>query len=189
MIAYHYSATYTDAPSLIRDYRKVTLRVQPMLKALQKGRDWFEVFLLHEQYLAQRAAEQGGFRNYEKDATEAVFEYIRQREFAGNSISRIDCVYFCRDLDDAIKAVYADWLNCEDAKKEDIKMLEVRIDDDHWQEYDQVCYDEAYELMKTHRITEAMDWARRYFSGYRTEKPLLELLSNGENQVLRRIEY
>lgn len=189
MIAYHYSVDYTDAPSLLPDFKKKSRRVIPMLRALEKGRDWFEIFLLHEQYLAVQAEEDGGFRNYVKDAVEAVFEYIRKTEFAENSISRINCVYLCRNFDSTVHALYDDWINCGDCTKEDVKLLEVQVDDNCCQEYDQVFYDQAYELMQTHSIDEAMECARRYFSHQLSQTPMLELLSDGENQILRRLEY
>ena len=189
MIAYHYSISYREGSSLINDYDKKSQTVEPFLMALRNGRDWFDLLLLTEMYHARLAEREDKFHNYVKDATEAVFEYVRETEFAKNSASRINCVYYFADLSAAVKAAYADWIDCGDATKEEVKMLEVQVADGSVFEYDQVFYDRAYELMKQHDVTNALACARHYFASDKTEAPILEYLSSGTNHIIQEISY
>lgn len=189
MIVYHYSLTYQGDKALINDYAKKSLTVKPMLLALQKGQDWFEIFLLEEMYRARLIEEAGGFHNYVKDATEAIFEYVRQTAFANHSVSRINCVYYCASLPDAIQAAHEDWIDCGDATKEEVKILEVQVADESVFEYDRQWYDRAYEVMKQHDIATAMTCAKQYFAGNKTDAPIFEYLSAGDNRVLREVDY
>lgn len=189
MVLYHYSVTYKGDPQLTNDYNKRRLTAEPMISALRKGVDWFEVLLLGEQYHARLMAEKGKFYNYVKDAAEALFEFIREREFPDSSVSRLGCVYYFPDLSSAVKAAYEDWIDCGDLTKDEVKILEVQVSDGGIYEYDQEFYNRAYELMKEHRIAEAAECARKYFSGEKTDSPIPEILSGGENTVIREIEY
>ncbi len=194
MLLYHYSPTWNGDTSLTNDYHQKYKLVEPMLLALRNGRDSFKTLLFTVLYI-QRAntdwelSKEYCLFNYEKDASEAVFEYIRETEFAATSASRLNCVYYFRDLPSTIKAAHEDWIDCGDIAKEDLKILEVEVPDQSIYDYDQIFYNRAYEAMKNHDIDTAIECARNYFLEKRTEYPVLETLSSGNNRIIREISY
>ncbi len=196
MILYHYSYTYKGDCSLQNDYHKRFALAEPMLIALRKGIDAFDNLILSLLYICRadeswNEGKKSYLHNFEKDAVEAIFEYIRETEYPNDSISRLNCVYYFRDLDSAVKAVYEDWINCGDATKDEIKikMLKVEVADGSAKDYDQHWYNCAYDAMKKQNVSEVMELARKYFSETMSETPMLETLCSSNNHILGEIEY
>ncbi len=194
MILYHYSPTYQGDKALLNDYNKNYKSAEPMLIALRKGVDVLDNLILSLLY--QRCIYEKGnpgkksyLHNFEKDEVEAIFEYIRETEFPHNSVSRLNCVYYFRSLESAIKALYEDWIACGDATKEEIKLLEVEVLDSLVIDYDQYWYNCAYDCMQEQNIEKVMEYARRYFSETMSDFPTIETLCSSENHILRKIEY
>lgn len=186
MIAYHYSVTYGGDTSLKNDYHGKAATAEPYRIALENGKSVFSAMLLMGMYRDRlaRAETPGGWFEYAKDATEAIFEFVRRREFAADSISRLNCVYYVGTLADAQRIGAEDW--GEDGT---FQVLEVELDEGRVRTYDQAHYDAAYERMVHFGgeadIDAALDAARRYFAGAHSEKPVMEILSDGENRVVR----
>ena len=138
MILYHYSHSYIDDCSLQNDYNKRYELAEPMLIALRKDIDAFDMLVLSLLYL-RRADE--------------------------------------------------DWIDCGDATKEEIKMLEVEVADGSAKDYDQYWYNCAYDAMKEQNIDKVMEFARKYNSEAMSKTPIVETLCSSDNRVVRGIKY
>ncbi len=194
MNLYHYSLSYNGDKTLQNDYNKHFSLAEPMLLALRKSIDKLDNLVLSLLYLCRvyencNPGEKSYLFNYEKNEVEAIFEYIRETEFPHNSVSRLNCVYYFRSVESAMKALYEDWIVCGDATKEEVKLLEVEVLDGLVMDYDQYWYNCAYDCMKEQNIEKVMEYARRYFSGTMSDSPTTETLCSSENHVLREIDY
>jgi hypothetical protein len=126
--------------------------------------------------------------NYLKDSVEAIFEYIRKNEFGGNSASRIECVYYCESREEAVAYLKDDCIDTGDFTVQQVKLLEVEVADDSIYRYDQCFFNQAKEIMGMERdLKKVIALARNYYAMKRSEVPLIEVLSNGKNRVLREI--
>lgn len=190
MILYHYTTQYQGQKSMVNDFERKKRTVLPMCQAAKRGSDTLDLMLLSAQYLASHLNTRSSpfYVNYNKDAAEAIFEVVRQSEFP-LEISRIDCVYYCRDKATAIQCLYDDWINCGDRSKEQCTLLEVEVADDSVTDYDQTFYNLAYEAIEQGNIAEAYDYARKYFSREQSDTPIWETLSNGENLIVRQVDF
>lgn len=190
MIAYHYSVTYQEGTqSLQKDYRKNHLLAEPYIRAMENSHDIFSSMLLWGMYRDrwERRENKRKFE-YAKDALEGVWEYVRKNEFSDHSVSRLNCVYGCVSLEEARKLAALDWgEDWEDSST--LKILELELNPDRTMVYDQTFYNEAYDRMVDYHgeadLQVIMDLARRYFSGEKSENYLPEVLSDGENRILR----
>jgi hypothetical protein len=64
----------------------------------------------------------------------------------------------------------------------------VEVADDSIYRYDQCFFNQAKEIMGMERnLKKVIELARNYYSMKRSEVPLIEVLSNGENRILREI--
>lgn len=82
------------------------------------------------------------------------------------SVSRIGCVYYCENQDEAIAYL-----------KDDCIYL-----------YDQSFFNQAESIMETENaLDKVIELARKYYSLERTDTPLIEVLSDGKNRILREI--
>ena len=191
MILYHYSVdSYQSGELLYNDYKKLYRFAEPFLLALQKSEECFwSTYFSAMAYSRELCAL--GLRkreNYLKDAVEGIFEYVRQIEFCGDSVSRIGCVYYCETKEEAIAYLQDDCIKSGEFTEAQVKLLEVDVDNDSVYRYDQAFYNQAECIMETERDLEKVkDLARKYFSQGRTAEPLVELLSAGKNKILREI--
>lgn len=191
MILYHYSVdSYQSGDSLYNDFKKLYRFAEPFFLALQKGEECFwSTYFSTMSYSRELCAL--GFRkreNYLKDAIEGIFEYIRLTEFQDASVSRIGCVYYCETAEEAIAYLQDDCIASGEFTVAQVKLLEVEVIDDRVYQYDQSFFNQAEDIMEIERdLGKVMELARKYFSLERTEKPLIEILSDGENRILREI--
>ena len=126
--------------------------------------------------------------NYAKDAVEGIFEWVRRRDFSADSASRVGCVYYCESKDEAIAYLKADCLDNGDFSVDQVKLLEVEVDAARVFRYDQSFYNRAIDAMEQKRDLDAViALAKAYFSKRRSEEPLIEILSDGKNRVIREI--
>lgn len=191
MILYHYSVdSYQNGDTLYNDFKKLYRFAEPFFLALEKGEDCFwSTYFSAMSYSRELCAL--GLRkreNYLKDAIEGIFEYIRQTEFHDNSVSRVGCVYYCETAEEAITYLRDDCIESGEFTVEQVKLLEVEVADDSVYQYDQSYFNQAEDIMEAERdLDKVKELARKYFSQERTEKPLIEILSDGENKILREI--
>ena len=190
MRLYHYSVTYKGGESLINDYNNRYEDAEPFILALQNGKDTFLSTYFSSLYL-ERQIKELQLRHYEncqKDAAEAIFEFVRRTSYA-DEISRLKCVYYCEELDMAIKCAMEDWIDCGDKTKEEVKILSVEIDEKRMRKYDQTFFNNAYSAVERNDFETAFANAKIYFSGAFTEQPIIEVLADGENRILEEIKY
>ena len=175
MLLYHYSVdSYRDGGELINDFKNNCRFAEPFLLALEKGEDCFwSVFFSAMSYARELCAL--GLRkheNYTKDAVEGIFEWVRRREFPTDSASRLK----------------ADCIDSGDFSVDQVKLLEVEVDAARVFRYDQSFYNRAIDVMEQKRDLETViALAKAYFSKQRSEEPLIEILSDGKNHVVREI--
>lgn len=192
MILYHYSVdSYKDGGELLNDFNKLRRFAEPFVFALEKGEDCFWSTFLSAMYYSRELCALGLRKreNYVKDSVEGVFEYVRRHEFGERAVSRVGCVYYCKTADEAVKYLRDDCLDSGDFTTEQVKLLEVETDGSRVFSYDQYFFNEAERVMEDERSLERVkELARRYFSGEMSENPLVEILSDGKNKVLRELE-
>lgn len=191
MILYHYSVdSYQSGKSLHNDFKNLYRFAEPFLLALEKGEECFwSTYFSAMSYSRELCAL--GLRkreNYLKDAIEGIFEYVRKTEFYDNSVSRVGCVYYCKEKEEAISFLKDDCIDSGEFTIQQVKLLEVEVADESIYEYDQSFFNQAESIMETERdLEKVMELARKYFSLGRTEESLIEILSAGENRVLREV--
>ena len=190
MTFYHYSTTYTGGDKLINDYNHRYKDAEPFILALETSMDVFRSTYYAAMYLERQFKEQN-IRRYEmcqKDAAEAIFEFAR-RTYYPNEVSRLNCVYYCRSREEAIACAMEDWIDCGDKTKEEVKILALEVDDSRIGEYDQEYFNLAYDAVSECRFEDAIEYAKQYYAKEATEKPIWEILADGENRVVEEIEY
>ena len=191
MILYHYSVdSYQSGDSLYNDYKKLHRFAEPFLYALQKSEECFwSTYFSAMAYSRELCAL--GLRkreNYMKDAIEGIFEYVRQNEFADVSASRIGCVYYCKTKEEAIAYLNDDCIKSGEFTLAQVKLLEVDVEDDRIYQYDQCYFNQAEVIMEMKKdLRKVEELARNYFAQKRTEIPLIEILADGNNKILREI--
>ena len=190
---YHYSVeTFQVADDeLVGDYKNQYLVYEPYIICLQNHKNLFEVMLYMARYNQVCAENKGNrmFSYWVKDAAEAVFEYIRTTEFPEDSASRIKGIYYCESIEQAVKYLTEDCINTAGSKKDDVSLFEVELEKDMFYAYDQSFFNEAYEYIEKFDVESAVQCARYYFSGNRKEKPLIEIISEERNKIVKRIEF
>lgn len=191
MILYHYSVdSYQSGGTLTNDFKNQFRFAEPFLLALEKGEDCFwSTFFSAMSYSRELCAL--GLRkheNYIKDAVEGIFEYVRRQEFEGRSVSRIGCVYYCESREEAVSYLKEDCIDNGDFTVEQVKLLEVKVEDARVYRYDQAFFNEAETVMETTRdLGKIVSLARGYYSLKRSDTPLIEILSDGANRVIQEL--
>ena len=191
MKLYHYSVdSYHGAEQLTNDYKDHYSFAEPYLLALRKSRDVFTAVFFATMYMS-REVKALGFRkyeNYQKDAVEGIFEYVRETEFP-NETPRLRCVFYCDSEKEAVEYAMEDCISGGLFTKDQVVLLEVEVEEDRVRRYDQSYFNLASEAIERNDIDAVFQYARRYFSCQRTDTPLIEVVADGGNRVLRSIAY
>lgn len=191
MKLYHYSVdSYKGAKSLTNDYKNNYRFAEPYILALRESREIFNAVFFATMYMSREVKALGlrKYENYRKDAVEGIFEYVRESEFPGNT-SRLRCVYYCESEKEALDYAEDDCIACGLFTKEQVVLLEVEVEESRIRRYDQSFYNLALEAIKRNDIDSVFTYARQYFSCQRSDHPLIEVVADGSNSVLRRIAY
>lgn len=191
MKLYHYSVdSYRDGESLINDYKNGYSYAEPFILALREGMDVFKTVYFSTMYMGREliALKLRKYENYNKDAVEGIFEFVRETEFP-EMPSRIRCVYYCTSKEEMIAYANEDCIACGLFTKEQVKLLAVEVDAQRVREYDQAFYNNAMEEIEARNFDVVFDCARKYYSLKRTEKPLIEVVCDGKNKVLEELEF
>ena len=189
MILYHYSVdSYKGGSTLLNDYKQQARLAEPFLLALQTSTECFwSVYYSAMAYTRELCAL--GLRkheNYIKDAVEAIFESIRREKFSTCSVSRIGCVYYCESEAEARAYLLDDCIASGDFTYEQVCLLAVEVEDSRISRYDQTYFNQAMEIMEQKRDIQAVTaLTEAYFSQERSPEPVIEVLSDGENRILR----
>ena len=67
--------------------------------------------------------------------------------------------------------------------------MEVEVEESRIRHYDQSFYNLALEAIDQNDIDSVFSYARQYFSCQRSNNPLIEVVADGDNNVLRSIAY
>ncbi len=191
MKLYHYSVdSYKGARHLTNDYKNNYQFAEPYILALRQSRKTFDAVFLATMYMSREVKALGlrKYENYQKDAIEGIFEYVRETEFP-NDTSRLRCVYYCENKRDALDYVQEDCLSNGLFEKEQVVLLEVEVEENRIRRYDQSFFNLASEAIEQNDIDSVFSYARQYFSCRRSENPLIEIVADGDNIVLRKIEF
>ena len=191
MILYHYSVdSYKGGDSLICDYKRQHRFAEPFYLALERSEDCFFGVYFAAMACARELCALGlrKHENYIKDAVEGVFEFVRRHRFVDRSVSRVGCVFYCESVSEAITCLKADCIDNCDFSPEQVKLLEVEVEDGRVFYYDQSYYNRATEIMENERnLAAVMALAEAYFNQERSASPIIEILSDGENRILREL--
>lgn len=191
MKIYHYSVdSYKGAKHLINDYKNNFKFAEPYILALKESREVFKAVYFATMYMSREVQSLGlrKYENYRKDAVEGIFEYIRETEFPDDT-SRLRCVYYCESEKEALDYARDDCLAGGLFTREQIVLLEVEVEEDRIRRYDQSFYNLALEAVGHNDIDSVIAYARQYFSCQRSDHPLIEVVSDGKNTVLRTIAF
>lgn len=191
MILYHYSVdSYTGGGKLINDYKNGYGFAEPFILAMRRGMDTFLAVYYAAMYMGREmvALKMRKYENYRKDAVEGIFEYVRETEFPFR-VSRLRCVYYCRTKEEALAYMAEDCFADGLFTKDRVKLLRAEVEDGRVAEYDQTWFNRAEEAIGRDDFDEVLDCAFRYYSPERSEEPLIEIVSDGENRVLEEVEY
>lgn len=176
--AYHMSETLRLGDTLEVDHQELINFVEPFVQALEHSLDCFYGMVLNGKYTYAVLRKSGlwEWADYVKWSTEGVFEFIRRTEFPG-AISRLGCNFFYDDLENVKRLYEYDWGEEPQEIQSRIHLFEVMLEEDS-QRFDMSIYDRAYDVMeKKQDVQMAMAFARKYFAGEHTEKPVWEILS------------
>ena len=191
MKLYHYSVdSYQGAKYLTNDYKNNYRFAEPYILALRESREVFKAVFFATMYMSREVKALGlrKYENYQKDAVEGIFEYVRETEFP-NDTSRLRCVYYCESEQEALDYAQDDCFSNGLFTKEQVVLLEVEVEESRIRRYDQSFYNLASEAIERNDIDSAFVYARQYFSCQRSNNPLIELVADGDNKVLRSIAY
>lgn len=180
MKVYHMSQTLQPQDMLTPGHQHLLGHAMPFLQALEHSQDCFYAMLFQGKYLYSvflRSSFNMEWVNYAKWATEAVFEYVRRREFA-HCISRLQCSYFYPSLDETHRLFLYDWGN-DPEEAVQVHVYAFELEDSDPQFFDMCLFDQAYDAIRERQdVDAALENARRYFSGIHTDEPVLEILSD-----------
>ncbi len=191
MKLYHYSVdSYKGAEHLTNDYKNNYRFAEPYILALRESADVFRAVFLATMYMSREvtALNLRKYENYQKDAVEGIFEYVRETEFPKDA-SRLRCVYYCESEKEALAYAEEDCFAAGLFTKEQVVLLEVEVDEDSVRRYDQAFFNRALQAIEKNEIDSVFACARQYFSCQRSEHPLIEVVADGDNHVLRSISY
>ena len=191
MKLYHYSVdSYQGAKHLTNDYKNNYQFAEPYILALRESREVFKAVFFATMYMSREVKALGlrKYENYQKDAVEGIFEYVRETEFP-NDTSRLRCVYYCESEQEALDYAQDDCLSNGLFTTEQVVLLEVEVEESRIRRYDQSFYNLASEAIERNDIDSAFAYARQYFSCQRSNSPLIEVVADGDNRVLRSIAY
>ena len=191
MILYHYSVdSYKSGGTLTNDYKKQYRYAEPFILALRQNMDVFTAAYYAAMYMGRElvALKLRKYENYCKDAVEAIFEYVRETEFP-ELPSRLNCVYYCRTKAEALSLMEDDCFADGLFSKEQVRLLEVDVEEARVRTYDQSFYNHAMSVIEHQDFASVFADAKKYYSLERTEDPLLEIIADGQNRVIAEIQY
>lgn len=191
MRLYHYSVdSYKEGKSLTNDFKQSYKYAEPFILALRESMTLFKATYYSTMYTGREliALKLRKYENYQKDAVEAIFEYVRETEFP-NLPSRLNCVYYCETKEEAIEYAMADCIDSGLFTKEQVILMEVEVEDERIEKYDQEFYNLSMEEIEMNHFDKVFEYARKYYAKERTADPLIEIVSDGSNEIIEILKY
>ncbi len=189
MILYHMSQTLQCGDELKPDFQNLHALCEPFIQALERGADCFYGMLLNGKYLYAVLCKfhLREWANYEKWATEGLFEFVRKHEYP-DCYSRISSVFFYDNFADSKRLFWNDWGEETEEERSKVHFFEVELDDAAPQRRDMSLYDAAFDAISEKQDLEAaLSYARQYFAGQQSDAPIWEILSNKKAVACRDI--
>ena len=116
-----------------------------------------------------------------------IFEYVRQNEFP-EFPNRIESNYFFDSIESSKRLFEEDWGEADQEERDKIRLFEVELRDDNPAFFDMNWFDEAfevvYELESLDQIDTAIEYARNYFGGKKSENYRFVIISNKEAVII-----
>lgn len=191
MIVYHYSPTLRAGDRLDPGHQHLLTLCEPFVQALSYSRDCFYGMLFNGKYMfaVMDRSHLREWADYGKWATEGVFEYVRKKEFP-RCVSRLQCTYFCTDLDDVRRMYMEDWGEEEEAERAKVHLFEVEVDADRLERRDIALFDAAYDAIHDAQdLDAALRYARLYYQGECLADPNWEYLSDEKALAVRDVTH
>ena len=188
MLLYHMSQTLKCGDTMTPDFQRLNDLSEPFVQALDHGDGCFYAMLLNGKYLYAVLCKSGlrEWSNYAKWATEGLLEHIRRTEFPA-SYGRLNSFFFYDNLDDCKRLYRETWGDETEEERAKVHLFEVELDDEMPQRRDMTLYDKAYDAIEKQDMEAARSYARQYFAGEQSDKPVWELLSSKKAVVYRDI--
>ena len=179
---YHMSETLKLDDELLPDYFNKSAYCEPYISAMEKGVASLELLL--EQKIEEQRED---WNDIVKWCVEGVFEYIRKTEFP-HIPSRTKSNYYFDNLDDFAVLYQAGWAQEPEEERSKLRLYEIEIPAENIFKFDMSVLDEAYDKMHDDKDLESLIiYARKYFSGQKTEKPVLEIMSDSRAKAVKDI--
>lgn len=189
MIVYHISETLREGDALENNHGRYDRFAEPFLQALEMGEQWLRIMLLQGKYLFE-VVDRSPLRewaDYAKWSVEAVFEYVRRREFP-HCPSRLNGCFYYDSEEQCRRFYHQDWDGECPEIRANIHLLKIELGDPTPARFDMNIYDMAYKVMEQRQDpTAAMELARRYFSGEGTAEPAWEILSERPARAVQKL--
>lgn len=188
MKVYHMSDTLSLGTELSPNYKKYWELTEPFLQALEKSEECFYGVYFASKFMSEaldRFKMADMQTDYVKWATEGIFEYVRQKEYP-QCCCRLMSNYYFDNIPSCLKLYKDDWGRESEEERAKIKLFEVELFSEDIQRYDMRLFDEAYDnLYEENDIKKTINYARKYFSGNKSESPVLEIVSDKKAVVIR----
>ncbi len=187
---YHIGRGLELNSELVPDFKQTKRIVVPLIKTLEISETVFETAMLQARYTREimRKQKLREWSDSTKWGTEAIFEYIRMREYP-QLYSRLESNFFYKSKIDCEKLFKSDYVDCNDDDGT-IFMYRIEVEDEECQEYDMTLFNKAYDASEGYAdIEEIKNWAHKYWSGERETDQIIEILSNKKAIVKEKIKW
>lgn len=179
---YHMSETLKLGDELMPDYLNKSVNCEPYISAMEKGLDSLEL-LLQKKIEEQ----QEDWNDVVKWCVEGIFEYIRKNEFP-DVPSRTKSNYYFDNLDDFAVLYQAGWAQEPEEERNKLHLYEIEMHTEHLYKFDMSVFDKAYDKLHDDKDLESVIiYARNYFEGKNTEKPVWEIMSDSRAKAVKDI--
>lgn len=188
MRVYHMSDTLRLGMELTPGYKKYWDLAFPFVQALEISTDCFYGTYFAAKFMGE-ALDRFKMTDMQTDhvkwAAEGVFEYVRQNEFP-QCCCRLKCNYYFAEISSCRELFKIDWGRASEKERAEIRLFEVELSAAAVTKHDMRLFDEAYDdLWERDDITNTIKYARRYFSGDKTERPVWEIASDQKAVAVR----
>lgn len=184
MILYHMSETLKLGDELKPDYLNKSTNCKPYISAMENGIDSLKIMIE-----TKCKEQQEEWNDIVKWCVEGIFEYIRKTEFQ-HIPSRMKSNYYFDNLDDFAVLYQAGWAQEPEEERNKLHLYEIEMQPNHIYKFDMSVFDDAYDIMHDFKDVESVIiYARKYFNGIGTEKPIWEIMNDCKAKATKDISY
>ena len=190
MTLFHVGKDLQVNTELIPDYKKTIKIILPLIKALEIGDEAFSAVMLQARYTREvlRKSRIREWSDSTKWGTEAIFEYVRANEFT-NCYSRLESNFFYNTIEQCEILFKNEYIDTGDDDGT-VFLYKIELERNGICEYDMELFSKAYNELENYRPSKYIkEIARNYWSGQRTEKPIIEILSKEKAIIREKINW